>query len=177
MVAAPLAFAAYLPAMAGAQGAAKPLVNACALLTADDVSAVIGHKVSPGQRKDLGFIDSGAYSSTCLWVVPLAEGVQPDPKAPLGGASFAMLNAITWSGGAEDAKKYIQDFRDSANANLIDHTPVDVKVGDEGIWWGNGVAVRKGAVSFGISVNLSPSDAGVPRDMEETLARKIAERL
>jgi hypothetical protein len=164
------------PALAGAQDTPKH-VDACALLSADEVSAITGLKVAPGRRSDSGVTNQGAYSSTCLWAAPLAEDEEPDSSLPLGGASFAILNVTTWPGGAADAKKYVQDFRDSAEANLIDHKPVELQVGDEAVWWGSGVAVRKNAVSFGISVHLTEGDKSAHRGMEETLARKIVAKL
>ena len=175
----PLALAAcLLPAMAGAQGAGKAPVDACSLLSAEDISAVMAPlKVTPGRRSDSGVTNQGAYSSTCLWVVPLDDDEDADPRLPMGGRSFAILNVTTWPGGAEDAKKYIQDFRDSADANLIDHKPVELKVGDEGLWWGSGVAARKNAVSFGISVHLTQGDTKAHRAMEEKLAGQIVGRL
>jgi hypothetical protein len=54
---------------------------------------------------------------------------------------------------------------------------VAVDIGDEGLWWGDGVAARKGDRSFGISVFLQNGDKAAQRKMEEALARKIASRL
>jgi hypothetical protein len=49
-------------------------------------------------------------------------------------------------------------------------------IGDDSLWWGDGVAVRKGDISYGVSVH-SVSQRSLERQMEETLASKIVERL
>jgi hypothetical protein len=149
--------------------------NACSLISADEVSAIIGAKVAAADREDTGTTRDGAWSSTCLW--KLAGGPRSsDPSAPFGGVGFAMLNTITWPGGPDAARKYLEDFRDAARNDLIDMAPVPVHAGDEALWWGDGVAVRKGAVSFGVSVHTG-TDKTAERTMEEALARIVAERL
>ena len=152
-------------------------VDACALLTPDDVSAVVGAKVEAGQRNDSGQVEGGGFSSTCVWKVagapvPSAAG----PEGPFGGARFAMLNTITWPAGSGLAQKYLADFYQAAKDNLIDNTPVPVKVGDGALWWGDGVAARKGDVSFGVSAHVG-SDKPTERALEEALARKVAAKL
>ncbi len=151
-------------------------LNACALITPEEVSAVLGAKVGPADRQDAGTTDDGAYSSTCIWKLADAPKVSAKPDAPFGGTGFAMLNTITWPAGPDAAKKYLQDFREAAKSNLIDMTPVPVQAGDEALWWGDGVAVRKGAISFGVSVHIS-DDKKAEQVMEEALARKIVGRL
>jgi hypothetical protein len=151
-------------------------LNACSLITADEVSAVLGAKVGAADREDSGTTDNGAWSSTCLWKLEGGAKVSSKPDAPFGGVGFAMLNAITWPGGSDAAREYLEDFRDAARNDLIDMKPVPVHAGDEALWWGDGVAVRKGAVSFGVSVHAG-TDKTAERAMEEALARKIAERL
>jgi hypothetical protein len=155
-------------------------VNACALLKDDEVSAILGVKVLPGERRDEGnvepneYVKVGTYSSTCLWRV--ASDKTNDPTKPMNGISFAILNAMQWPKGGDDAKKFIQSFHEAAEAGVIDNKPVSLKIGDDAIWWGDGVAVRKGDRSFGISVHLTD---GRPKErgMEEELAKKIAPRI
>jgi hypothetical protein len=168
-----LAVAAPAAPAVGPSGAA---LNACALITAEEVSSVLGAKVGPADRKDSGTTSDGAWSSTCLWKVEGAAKTSPDPASPFGGAGFAILNAITWPGGADAARKYLDDFRDAARNDLIDMKPIPVEAGDEALWWGDGVAVRKGAVSFGVSVHTG-TDKPTERKMEEALARSVAARL
>jgi hypothetical protein len=55
-------------------------------------------------------------------------------------------------------------------------TPVTVKAGDDALWWGDGVAVRKGDISFGVSVHIRVEKTA-ERSMEESLAKKIVPKL
>ncbi len=174
-----LGAAAQAPSAGDAKNAP---INACALLTAKEVSAVVGKKVSEGERRDDGnvtsgdYVTPGTYSSTCLWRV-VTDGPAPnDPNLSLGGASYAILNAMQWPKGSGDAGKFLQSFRDAAKNHVIDMTPVPVQIGDEALWWGDGVAVRKGDRSFGISVHLV-GGRPLERGMEEALAKKIVPRL
>jgi hypothetical protein len=170
------------PGLAAEDGAAQkamppagPAIHACALLSEAEVAAVIGSPVAPGAAADDGDVNTGAYSSTCLWRAAVTGS--PSATDRLAGANYAMLNTNTWPAGSGDAKKYLEDFRAAAKNDLIDMVPVPVSVGDEALWWGDGVAVRKGDISFGISVHLVKKDSAVQRQMEEALAKKIAGRL
>jgi len=151
-------------------------VDACALLSPDDVAAVVGASVEPGQKNDSGQVDGGGYSATCLWKVSGAPVASAAPEAPFSGARFAMLNTITWPAGSGLAQKYLADFYQAAKDNLIDNTPVPVKIGDDALWWGDGVAARKGDISFGVSTHVGNDKTG-ERAMEEALARKVASKL
>ena len=146
--------------------------DACALIGKDEVAALVGGKVDAAERHDDGKTEDGAYSSTCLWKVTGTAPLPAKPGAPFGGASFAMLNAISWPAGSGQAKKYLEDFRDAAKQDLIDQTPVTVQAGDEALWWGDGVAFRRGDVSFGVSVHVG-TDKKAEQTMEEALAKKI----
>ena len=157
---------------AGAVRAAPMAEDACSLITLDEVAAVVGGKVEKAERNDSGTVDDGGYSSTCVWMVTGGTPLPAKPNAPFNGGSFAMLNTITWPAGSGMAKKYLEDFRDAAKQNLIDNTPVPVQAGDEALWWGDGVAVRKGDVSFGVSVHVG-TDKKAEQAMEEALAKKI----
>ncbi len=154
-------------------------IDACTLLSADEVSAVVRFKVESGVRKDSGRINSGphegAYSSTCLWKAAEDQDAA-DPGLPLGGARFAILNLMSWPPASRRAGGFLQEFRDAAREGLIGTMPVVLKIGDESLWWGDGVAVRKGDISYGISVH-SVNERSVERQMEEALATKIVGRL
>ena len=163
---------------AGAAHKATP-IDACALLTSDEVSEVIGVKVDAGSRRDDGWVDNdsthGAYSSTCFWRAT-ADRNLADPSLSMGGASYAILNVFSWPPGSNEAGSFLQKFRDAAESNLIPSKPVPLKIADEALWWGDGVAVKSGTVAFGISVHLV---GGRPkeRQMEETLGAKLAGRV
>jgi hypothetical protein len=154
-------------------------INACSLLTSDEIAEVIGVKVDSGSRRDDGWVDNetvhGAYSSTCFWRAT-ADRNMADPSLSMGGASYAILNVFSWPPGSQEAASFLQKFRDAAEGNLIPSKPVPVKIADEALWWGDGVAVKSGNVAFGISVHLV---GGRPkeRQMEETLGAKLAGRI
>lgn len=170
------------PKMAATAASGAAPINACALLTDDEVAAVVGKKVAPGELSDAGEVTSGdyvvpgTYSSTCLWRVITDLPPPNDPNLPLGGNSFAILNAMQWPKGSGEAHKFLQSFRDAAKEHVIDMEPVSLQLGDEALWWGDGVAVRKGDRSVGMSVHIiggRPAERG----MEEELAKKIVPRL
>ena len=165
-----LALAGLAP-VSGAR-ADVPESNACTLIAKEDVAKVVGGTVETADRRDDGKTEDGAYSSTCVWKVTGLPPLPAKPNAPFGGAAFAMLNTITWPVGSGQAKKYLEDFRDAAKQELIDMTPVPVEAGDEALWWGDGVAVRRGDVSFGVSVHVG-TDKKAEQAMEEALAKKI----
>jgi hypothetical protein len=156
-----------------------PNVNSCALLTDRQVSEVMNMKVDPGVRDDSGRLDGsayeGSYSSTCTWRVS-ADRDAHDPTLALGGASFAILTIISWPAGADGPAKFLQSFRDAAQSHIITTTPVPLQIGDEALWWGDGVAARKGQFSFGMSVHLL-NGRSKERQMEELLAAKITAQL
>lgn len=161
----------------GAAGRPEPAsINACALLTSGEVSALLGMPVLDGVRHDDGLTSVGAYSSTCIWKVRNARLQAHDPNASLGGADFAILDAFSWpSRGA--ASGFLQSFRRAADNHEIPMQPVELHIGDESLWWGDGVAVRRGAESFGVSVVVNWADRAQRRVWEEALARKILARM
>jgi hypothetical protein len=141
------------------------------------VSAIVGKKVEAGQPYDNGITPQGAHSTTCIWAAPLPPGVEPDPAQRLGGRGFAILGIINWPGGPNDARKFLDDFQDAFRQHDISSKPISVDVGaDDAIWWGDGVAARKGGVSFGISVAQFGDREG-RQAKAESLAKLIAQRL
>ena len=137
-----------LPAFADAP---KP-VDACTLLTVDEIASVTGQKVGQAIARE-GAAAEGSAPSVCIWRVA-SDSDRATVDAPLQGSNYVMLNAVSWVPGNPGPTKFVQEFRDAAKQNLIDQTPVPVQVGDEALYWGDGVAVRKGTYSFGISVHL-----------------------
>jgi len=151
-------------------------INACTLLMSSELSALLGMPVAAGERHDAGITPQGAYSSTCLWKVQNARLQLHDPNASLGGADFAIVNVFSWPS-LGSAKTFLQSFRSAAENNLIPMQPVALQIGDESLWWGDGVAVRTGAVSFGVSVVLNSADRDQRRVWEESLAKDILTRI
>jgi hypothetical protein len=152
-------------------------IDPCGLLTADEVSAAMERSVESGRFADNGVTKDGARSTTCLWAVALPPGVAPDPSRSLGGREFAILNVIHWPGGPSDAQKFLDGFRSAFEQGHISSNPVDLDIGaDEALWWGDGVAARRGGVSIGMSV-ASAGDRELRRPRAEGLARVIVKRL
>ena len=164
------------PGLAAA-GALPAAIDACALLTQDEVSAAVGKRVETGHPYDNGITPQGAHSTTCIWAAPLPLGVEPDPAQRLGGRGFVVLGVINWPGGPSDARKFLEDFHEAFGQHDIDSKPVTVDVGaDDSLWWGDGVAVRKNGVSFGISV-AQFGDRAARQPEAESLAKLIVKRL
>jgi hypothetical protein len=157
-------------------------VDACALLNDKEVAATLKLEVQPADRRDDGKLDDrpgyeGSYSSTCVWRVQVDKD-KDSVDLPMAGMRFAILNAITWPKGSGKAANFLQSFHDAAEHDIIPSKPIPLKgIGDDALWWGDGVASRKGDVSFGVSVFLQNGDKVTQRAMEEALARKIAGRL
>lgn len=147
-------------------------IDACTLLTTTELSTLLGMPVRAGVRHDDGLTSKGAYSSTCIWKVRNERLLKHDPNASLGGADFAILNVFSWSS-RRNAETFLQSFRTAAERNIIPMHPVALDIGDDSLWWGDGVAVRRGAVSFGISVVLHSADRDKRRVWEESLARDV----
>src|SRR5690349_20332809 len=159
--------AAMLSASPGLH-AAPAAIDACALLTPGEVTAVIGKRVETGQKFDNGVTPQGAYSTTCIWAAPLPAGVEPDPTKRLGGRGFVVLSVMNWPGGPADARKFLDDFHRAFQEHGIESKPVAVDVGaDDALWWGDGVA---GAVAkFG--------DRAAGKPQAESLAKLIKKKL
>jgi hypothetical protein len=170
---------AVFPVSPGLAAAGVPpaAIDACALLTPDEVSAVVGKRVETGHPYDNGITPQGAHSTTCIWAAPLPPGVEPDPAQRLGGRGFVVLSVMNWPAGSSDARKFLEDFQKAFLQHDIDSKPVPVDVGaDDSLWWGDGVAARKNGVSFGISV-AQFGDRAARRPQAESLAKAIVKRL
>jgi len=171
----PAVLVAALALSVGAGAQAPAPIDACKLLTAAEIAAATGTKVGVAIPVGGGSTADNSYSSTCVWGVAEDSG-RTTIDGPLKGTNFVMLNAWSWVPGTTGPGHFLQEFRDAAKNNLIDTTPVPISLGDEALYWGDGVAVRKGAKNFGISVHVV---GGKPTEqtMETALARKVLERL
>jgi hypothetical protein len=162
-------------ATAGAQP--PPGIDACALLSAPEISKTVRLPVEAGKRNDSGLESNGAYSSSCVWVIKVAKAAAPDPTKPLGGRSFVILNAMQWPAGSGLAHTFLDSFREAAAHGEIPSQPQARKFGDEALSWGDGLAVRRRDVSFGVSVfgpGMSKEHRGA---VQEQLAPFILRRL
>ena len=157
--------------------AAPTAIDACALLSRGEVTAVIGKRVESVQPFDNGVTAQGAYSTTCIWASPLPPGVEPDPTKRLGGRGFVVVSVMNWPGGPSDAAKFLDDFHKAFEQHGIDSKPVPVEIGaDDSLWWGDGVAARKNGVSIGVSV-AQFGDRAARQPQAEGLARLIVKKL
>lgn len=144
-------------------------IDACSLLSPAHVSQITGWSVEPHVRNDLGYTKEGAYSSTCMW-----------KRAPRGEGrpSFVILNALSWPvDRAGGPASFLQAFRNAATDGTIARTPIPLRLGDESLWWGDGVAVRRRNVSFGVSVWIRSEPSTRRRPLEEALAKRVLESL
>jgi hypothetical protein len=163
---------------AGAHGKGElTQIDACALLTAAEVSRVIGQPVDDGERRDEGHQPDGSYSSSCVWTVQRDESIPENPAAPLGGRSFVILNAMQWPAGSGLARTFLEAFHAAAEKGDIPSQPAPRDFGDEALWWGDGLAVRTSDVSFGVSVFVPERKAKPPGFFEERLAPFILRRV
>lgn len=164
-------------------GSAEPVpasgVNACSLLTVTEISQAIGRPVDAGRRDDSGVVDGGGFSSTCVWDIQLRTS-DVASGSPHAARSFVILNAIRWPAESGKAATFLESFREAARAGEILTEPAPREFGEEALWWGDGLAVRQGDVSFGISVFAPAAEFITTRkrgDIEEKLAPYIVRRL
>lgn len=152
-------------------------IEACALLTPAEVSAIVGKSVEAGRPFDNGVTVQGAHSTTCIWAAPFPPGIAPDPTKRLGGRGFVSLAVMNWPGGPSDAATFLNEFHKAFEQHGIDSKPVKVDIGaDDSLWWGDGVAARKNGVSIGVSV-AQFGDRAARQPQAEGLARLILKRL
>jgi hypothetical protein len=156
---------------AHAQNAAE--IDACRLLSVDEIAVDVGWRVLAPERKDFGVTDDGAYSSVCIWKAAGTDGMAMPDDAP---AQFVILNAVRWPAGKNMARNFLDAFYAAAEKGDIPRKPVARALGDDALWWGDGLAVRQSDVSFGISV-FPPSREHEPGKIEEALARRILTKI
>ncbi|WP_082989721.1 hypothetical protein [Woeseia oceani] len=152
-------------------------LDACTLLAPAEIAQVVGRPVERDFRNDLGLQADGSYSSTCVWIIEQADGVELNPRAPLGGRSFVILNATQWPAGSGLASGFLQDFRDAADNGEIPSAPTPKEFGDEALWWGDGLAVRSGDISLGVSVVIAGAKSRPRIVYEEQLAPYIMQHV
>ena len=152
-------------------------INACELLRGPEISQVIGAAVGAPAREDAGVGSNGAYSSSCVWEIEVANPTKPAEGAPLGGKSFVILHAMQWPRGSGLAHTFLDSFWVAAADGDIPGAPVSRKLGDDALWWGDGLAVRRYDVSFGISVFFPGAKDNHTGALEERLAPQILRRI
>lgn len=151
-------------------------VDACSLLTPSEIARVVEMPASDGASEDAGLEANGAYSATCYWSL----GATGRARLPPGdGPGFVILHVMRWPNGTDRGGEYLQSFRDAARAGEIPSQPEPRDIGQEALWWGDGLAVRKGDTSFGVSIHLPDTRpaSGPPGQREQELASNILRRL
>ena len=151
-------------------------INACALLSSLAVSEATGLPAHAGERRDSGYESNGSYSSTCVWILE-REDSRISQAAPLRGRSFVILNVMNWPEGSGLADSFLQAFREAAARGEIPSEPRPRDFGDAALWWGDGLAVRQGDVSFGISAVIPDREANHPGELEGRLVSIILRQL
>jgi hypothetical protein len=154
---------------------AAPIINACSLLQPVEIKQVLGRAVEPGQRLDAGVEPNGAYSSSCLW---LLQGAKPvEPGSGLAGRNYVILNAMQWPAGSGKARSFLESFHEAKASGVLTAALVPKAFGDEALWWGDGLAVVRRDVSFGLSIRHPAGRTQPPGASEERLARTVLQRL
>jgi hypothetical protein len=174
-----LFFSAATPSAPAATAGAREAVaiDACELLHGSEISQVICAPVGEPAREDAGLGPDGAYSSSCVWEIAVVNPTAPKNDAPLGGKSFVILHAMQWPRGSGLAHTFLDSFWVAAADGDIPGTPVRRKFGDDALWWGDGLAVRRYDVSFGLSVFFPGARGNHTGALEAQLAPHILRRI
>ncbi len=174
----PFVLGSALAWSSSAAGAERVAFNACQLLTPAEIAVVVGVPVLDGQRQDFGIDEKLAgYSSTCIWLMRDEGDEATDSNELIAGRKFVILNAMRWTDTDNRASEYLEGFRRAARSGELPKQPVVRSIGEESLWWGDGLAVRQGTLSFGVSVFPSPVSPQYPGINEEKLAELILAKL
>ena len=158
---------------AGTQGAGT--IDACELLHGPEIVPIIGASVSKPLRQDAGLQPDGSYSSTCYWEIGTTNPTTPADQAPGAKKSYVILHAMQWPRGL--AHIFLDSFRTAAANGDIPGKTSPRKFGDEALWWGDGLAVRRYDVSFGISVVFPGAKDNHTGALEGRLAPYVLRRI
>ena len=160
-----LAATLFLPLPATAEVAA--LVPACPLLTLDEVAAAFGKPVAAAEQEPMGGAEGEGRMTTCFWV-------------PADGGPGATLSLVVWSWPPGDggAAGFLEALRIVAEEDP-GRPPVEtLAIGDDALWDGDRVYVRKGGVSATLATSMNALDVTPDARVKlEALAGLVAERL
>ena len=141
-------------------------IPACPLLTIPEVTAALGVPVEAVEQEPSGGGEGEGRMTTCLWT-------------PVGGRLGSTLSLVVWSWPPGDygAAGFLEALR--AYAKEDPDRPVEtLPVGDDALWDGDRVYVRKGDVNFTLATSLNALDPTPDaRRKLEALAGLVAERL
>lgn len=146
-------------------------IDACKLIDKSQLVRILNEDVSDGRREDDGYTSDGAYSSTCVWkIVPRGESADSEQAA--ASHEMILLNAFRWIDN-QASRKYLAAFVNASRDGTIAHPIERVALGDESLWWGDGLAVRVGNISFGVSVWRPAYDVAVRKQLSQELAKEV----
>jgi hypothetical protein len=164
LTAALLVGAICLPLAATAEVA--PVIPACPLLTPDEVAAVFGSPFAAAEQEPSGGGEGEGRMTTCFWT-------------PADGKPGATLSLVVWSWPPGDggAAGFLETLRLLAEEES-DRIAETLAIGDDALWDGDRVYVRKGGVS--VTLATSPNALDTTPDAKaklEALAAIVAGRL
>ncbi|MFP3944782.1 MAG: DUF3558 family protein [Alphaproteobacteria bacterium] len=160
-----------------AEPAPEP-VDACALLTAQEVKEAIGHAMDgPDAGPPAGGGEGEGNMSSCSFASRSeSENAAPaELLAALNATWFVNVSVWVWPGDGEGARNYINAMRD---APMTDDPVQEVEgLGDEAVWNGT-LHARKNKVTVSLDVR-PPKEAENPGqlEMERALMEQALERL
>jgi hypothetical protein len=162
---------------APASAAPSQPLDACSLLRSEEISKAIGAPVGTGEPQAGEADITGDVSTVCLWLIAENKDSRADRSAPLGGRSFVILNVHQWPMHSDHVHAFLDAFRQAADRGEIPNKIEARNFGDEALWWGDGLAVRQGSVSFGLSIFTPHLPEAANGKREEELAPFILKRL
>jgi hypothetical protein len=165
-----------LPRLAAAS-AEPPHIDACALLEPEQIARVIGQPVDAGVRQDFGLESNGAWSSSCVWKLAGASRAAKKIGVAVRGPRLRDSQCAAVAAGSGRAHEFLDSFREAANQGVIATKPSPRRYGDEALWWGDGLAVRRRDASFGLSVHLPQAEPTPAGKWEEGLAPLVLKQL
>jgi hypothetical protein len=104
-----------------------------------------------------------------MWTVTLHS------SARASKGRIVILHAMRWPRGK--AGTFLEQFYEAARNGELPREPEPRKLGDDALWWGDGVAVRKGDVSFGVSVLVEGISLEESGRIEEALAQQVLQKV
>jgi hypothetical protein len=143
------------------------VIPACPLLTPDEVAATFGIPLRSVEREPSGGGEGEGRMTTCLWT-------------PADGKPGATLSLVVWSWPPGDggAAGFLETLR-ILGEETTDRPPVEtLAIGDDALWDGDRVYVRKGGTSVTLATSLNALDATPDAKAKlEALADIVAGRL
>jgi hypothetical protein len=143
------------------------VIPACPLLTAHEVTAVFGGPFAAAEQEPSGGGEGEGRMTTCFWT-------------PADGRPGATLSIVVWSwppgdGGAAGFLETLRILSDESP----DRPPAEtLAIGDDALWDGDRVYLRKGGTSVTLATSLNALDATPDaRAKLETLGAIVAGRL